>query len=186
MSSPNRRRREPPGSASSRDFWRWVEARLAHRPGQVKVARVLFEHGLRANGETVRCGEIPVADAAVARAAGVDRRVVRATLASLQADDHLRAVFAALRPVAFLKEAARGLGLGVLEVFPEDAARPGVLREIVEAVAEARIPVRQAMAEDPYLAEEARLTLITERPVPARVIERLRNLPAVKRVVVYA
>lgn len=171
--------------AAGADFWRRVEERFAHRKGQVKVARMLYDLGLRADGDTVFCGPVAMSDVALARAAGVDRRVVRATLETLQADEHLRAVFTGLRPVAFLKDAARGLGLGVLEVFPEDAAKPGVLSEITAAVAEARIPVRQAFAEDPYLAEEARLTLITGRPVPARVIEKLRQLPSVKRVVVY-
>ncbi|MBI4362688.1 MAG: ACT domain-containing protein [Euryarchaeota archaeon] len=168
-----------------RDLWKLLDESLSRSPAQRRVARLLFSLGLRVSPEGIFAGEVRVAEAEVARRAGVDRRAVVATVQGLLGVPELAAVFTRLWPTVFLKEAAPALGLGVVEIVASDASEPGILQEVAKAVSDAGISIRQAIADDPYLAEEARLTLILEGEIPGEVLERLRRLPQVKSVVVH-
>jgi len=76
-------------------------------------------------------------------------------------------------------------GGGVLEIIPKDASRPGVIREVVEVISRRGISIRQAVADDPYLVAQPKLTLITDQPIPTDVIEEIRKLPSVYSVLIY-
>ncbi|PKL60165.1 MAG: regulator of amino acid metabolism, contains ACT domain protein, partial [Methanomicrobiales archaeon HGW-Methanomicrobiales-4] len=43
--------------------------------------------------------------------------------------------------------------------------------------------IRQVFVTDPHLSEEPRLVIITESRIPASVIEDLRALPVVRRLI---
>jgi hypothetical protein len=171
-----------------RAFGMWPKIREAFKeyPAQLNVVRVLFRYGLRVNedGEIV-CGNMKVPAVQVALEAGVDRRVVDATAQRVLKDEKLREIFGNLEPISYLKGVAQQLGLGVIEIIPEDAAKPGILKEVTGAISEFNISIRQAVADDPYFTAQPKLTLITDEPVKGTVIEALRKLPSVRSVIVY-
>lgn len=167
-------------------MWARIQRVFEGHPAQLSVARVLFKYGLRVreNGE-IACGDIRIPAVQIAREAGVDRRAVDATARTILSKRELRSIFIHLEPVAYLKGVAQQLGLGVIEILPKDAAKPGIIKEVTEVIAKHGISIRQAVADDPYFVPAPKLTIITSQPIKGEVIEALRTLPKVQSVVIY-
>jgi len=149
------------------------------------VARLLLSLGLSVKNGKVHCGDIEIADAALARAARVDRRIVRATVETIEAEKELRDVYASLHPTAMLRDVAPVLGWSCIEIIPSDAHSPGILADTMAVIAEGGISVRQALVDDPLLMEEPRLYIITESPVPPEMIPRLKRCKGVKSILLH-
>ena len=167
-------------------MWAKVQNVFEDYPAQLSVARILFKYGLRVreDGE-IACGDIRIPAVQIAQEAGVDRRVVDATARTILKREELRSIFANLEPIAYLKGVGQQLGLGVIEILPKDAAKPGIISEVTGVLAKFRISIRQAVADDPYFVPQPKLTIITDEPVKGGVIEALRKLPSVQSVIVY-
>lgn len=166
--------------------WNQVQKAFEDQPAQMSVARILFKYGLRVrdNGE-IACGDIRIPAVQIAREAKVDRRVVDFTARHILGDEKLRGIFENLKPIAYLKGVAQKLGLGVIEIIPEDADKPGILREVAEVISKFGISIRQAVADDPHFVPQPKLTIITDEPVRGAVIEALRKIQTVRSVIVY-
>ena len=93
----------------------------------------------------VYSGDVEVADVALARAADVDRRIVRAAVETIDSEEELRKVFSALMPTAMLKNVAPVMGWSCIEIIPSDAHSPGILADVTGVIAQAGISVRQAL-----------------------------------------
>jgi len=166
-------------------LWDRIANYFARYPSQAKVARLLLRYGLRIDRRHVYCGEIQISDSALARAAGVDRRVVRSTSETIRRDPQLRKLFTQLLPTSHLKAAASAMGWSALEVVPTDPHQPGILAGIAQQIAAHEISIRQAIVEDPMLSEEPKLFIITESAVPAELIPELRRSRGVKALTLY-
>lgn len=169
-----------------RGMWNRVQKAFEDHPAQMSVARIMFRYGLRVrkDGE-VACGDIRIPAVQIAREAKVDRRVVDAATQRILKDKKLREVFESLEPIAYLKGVAQQLGMGVIEILPEDAARPGILKEVTGVISKFGVSIRQAVADDPDFVPQPKLTIITDEPVRGEVIEALRKCPSVRSVIVY-
>ena len=167
-------------------MWARVQNVFEDYPAQLNVARLLFKYGLRVreDGE-IACGDIRIPAIQIAQEAGVDRRVVDAAAQTILKNEGLRDIFANLEPIAYLKGVGQQLGLGVIEILPKDAAKPGIISEVTGILAKFRISIRQAVADDPHFVPQPKLTIITDEPVKGGVIEALRKLPSVQSVIVY-
>ena len=167
-------------------MWGRIQEAFKDYPAQLSVARVLFKYGLRVReGGEVACGDIRIPSIQVAREAGVDRRVVDATAKTILKRRGVREIFENLEPIPYLKGVAQRLGMGVIEILPEDATRPGIISEVTRVLSKSGISIRQAVADDPYFVAQPKLTIITDEPVRGDVIEALRKLPSVQSVIVY-
>jgi len=167
-------------------FWAKIQEVFKDYPAQLEVVKILLLYGLKVReDEEIVCGNMKVPTVQIAREAGVDRRTVEMTSRKILENRHLREVFQNLEPTAYLRGVAGELGLGVIEVIPDDAARPGIVKSVTEAISKAKISIRQVVTDDPYLSTQPKLTVITEEPVSGNVIETLRKLPHVKSVIVY-
>ena len=167
-------------------MWKQVQDSFEGHPAQLKVARVLYKYGFRVqeNGDIV-CGDIRIPSVQIAKEADVDRRAVDATAKTILENEDLREIFSNLRPIPFLKGVARQLGLGIVEIIPEDAKQSGIIREVTEVVSKHGVSVRQSIADDPYFTAQPKLTIITDEPVSGEVIEELRDLSSVRSLIVY-
>jgi predicted regulator of amino acid metabolism with ACT domain len=65
-------------------MWDKIANYFEKYPSQAKVARYLLKYGLRIERDQVFCGDVQIADSALARAAGVDRRVVKSTVETIK------------------------------------------------------------------------------------------------------
>jgi predicted regulator of amino acid metabolism with ACT domain len=77
------------------------------------------------------------------------------------------------------------LGLGVIIITPDNAARKGLLGAVASAVAEHGITIRQAVSDDPFLTENPQLTIITEGKAGGELVDSLTKIKGVKSVTVY-
>ncbi|VVB92482.1 Uncharacterised protein [uncultured archaeon] len=167
-------------------MWSVIQEKFRNHPAQEKVIRLLLERGFQINdmGRVVS-GNIEIAHTQIANEIGVDRRVIDATCETILKDAKLMQIFRNVRTIPFLRDVALYLGLGVIIITPDDAARKGLLGAVATTVAEHGIIIRQAVSDDPYLTENPKLTIITEGRVRGELVNTLTRIEGVKSVTVY-
>ena len=166
-------------------MWSSLSKYFGRFPSQGKVARLLLENGLRVSEGNVYCGDIKLADSAVGRAAGVDRRIVRATVETIEGSTELFKVYSKLLPTVMLKDVAPVMGWTAIEIIPVNAQMPGILADVAGIIAKAGISIRQAIVDDPELSAEPRLYVITGAPVPPDLIPEIKACKGVKSILIH-
>lgn len=165
----------------------WARFKSAFKgfPAQEKVAQLMVTTGLRVHEGRVYAGEIRISDTAMARAAGVDRRVVTATVRTIEKSPDLHAFFDRLRPTCNLRDVAPLMQWGAIEIVPTNASKPGILAAVAAIIAEAGISVRQVIMDDPEVVDDPHGFIVTEAPVPERLLPRIKQVDGVKSVVLH-
>jgi len=166
-------------------MWSSLSKYFGRFPSQARVAKMLLEMGLRVQNGDVYCGEIKLADSAVGRAAGVDRRIVRATVETIQGSEELLSVFSRLRPTAMLRDVAPVMGWSAIEIIPTNAQTLGIVADVTGVIARAGISIRQIIVGDPDLSSEPRLYVITGAPVPPEIIPEIKACRGVKTIMIH-
>lgn len=167
----------------NRSMWNNVKKDFEGRPERLKVARVLIENGLGVRNGKVFLNEIEIPPVRVGRTAGVDRRTVVETVKAIESNRELRLIFEGIRSAGLsLKEVAKHLNLGVVEITPEDAKIPGILAGSAMILAKSGLSIRQAIVDDPELSPEPKLTLIVEKKIPGKLVPELLNVNGVAKV----
>jgi hypothetical protein len=167
-------------------MWSNVKTYFEDHPERLKVTRALIENGLSVRTGRIYLNEIEIPPVRVARAAGVDRRTVKETLNAIGANRELRQIFEGIRSAGHsLKEIAKHLSLGVVEITPVNAKTPGILADSAMILAKNGLSIRQAIVDDPELSPEPKLTLIVEKKIPGELISELLNVKGVAKVSVY-
>ncbi|MBU4372921.1 MAG: amino acid-binding protein [Euryarchaeota archaeon] len=175
-------------------MWSIIQEKFKKHPAQEKVIRLILERGFQiktpylntgTNKGRVVSGSIEIPHTQIAHEIGVDRRVVDATCETIVKDARLMQIFQNIRTMPLLRDVAPYLGLGVIVITPDDAARKGLLGSVATAVAEHGIVIRQAVSDDPYLTENPRLTIITEGRVSGELVNGIARIKGVKSVTVY-
>ncbi|HIJ17161.1 MAG TPA: hypothetical protein HA364_05245 [Thermoplasmata archaeon] len=166
-------------------MWDKIANYFEKYPSQAKVARYLLRYGLRIDRDHVFCGDVRIADSSLARAAGVDRRVVKSTLETIKGDPTLLKFFSQLQPTNHLKNAASAMGWSAIEIVPTDAHEPGIIASVAEILSRSQISIRQAIVDDPMTSEEPKLFIVTESQVPSELIPLIRQSKGVKGVTIY-
>jgi len=166
--------------------WNTIKKHLQEYPERLRVARVLVENGLTAKDNKIYLNEIEIPPVRIARVAGVDRRTVNETLNTIKANRGLRLIFEEMRSAGHsLKEIAKPLNLGVVEITPVDAKTAGILAKSATTLAKAGLSIRQAIVDDPELSPEPKLTLIVEKKIPGELIAEILKITGVAKVAVY-
>lgn len=167
-------------------MWKNILEQLKEYPARIKVVRIMIEHGIRiTESGNLAIGNVEISDTALARAAGVDRRVVRKTVEYLISNEVLRKIFMGLRPAgAFLAPIAKILGYSVLEIRA-DPSSIGILARVASILSEEGIVIRQVSAEDPDLFPEPKLILILDRYPSGESLKKILSIPTVRSVTAY-
>jgi hypothetical protein len=167
-------------------MWNQIKSQLHEYPERLKVARVLIENGLSVQEDKIYLNQIEIPPIRIARVAGVDRRTVTETLNTIKANAELKMIFEDLRPAGHsLKEIAKHINLGVLEITPVNARSPGILSNAAMVLNRAGLSIRQAIVDDPELSPEPKLTLIVEKKIPGELIPEVLKIPGIAKVSVY-
>ncbi len=166
-------------------MWQVLIDHFRRYPAQERVVRLMIEHGLHIRAGKIHAGSVEVADTAVARAANVDRRIVRSTVETILQDPSLERVFTRFLPTLDLKDVAPEIGCGVIEIIPTNASQPGILSGVSAVIARNGLSIRQAIVEDPDFTETPRLFVVTENRVPGELIPVLQDVAGVRGVTVY-
>lgn len=166
-------------------MWQVLIDHFRRYPAQERVVRLLIQNGLRIMDGKIHAGDVEIADTAVARAANVDRRIVRSTVETIMENHALNVVFTRFQPTLHQKDVATQMGCGVIEIIPDNANSHGILAGVSRVIADARISIRQAIVEDPDFNEEPKLFVVTEAAVPGSLIPILQGVDGVRGVAVY-
>jgi uncharacterized protein len=167
-------------------MWNMIKNHLQEYPERLQVARVLIENGLSVHNNKICLNQIEIPPIRIARAAGVDRRTVNETVRTIETDNELKSIFEEIRPAGHsLKEIAKHLNLGVLEITPVNAKSPGILSNAAMVLNKAGLSIRQAIVDDPELSPEPKLTLIVEKKIPGELIPEVLRIPGIAKVSVY-
>ena len=167
-------------------MWNSLKKHFEGYPERLRVVRVLVENGLSARDGKVYLNQIEIPPVRIARVAGVDRRTVSETLNTIKANRELRLIFEEMRSAGHsLKEIAKPLNLGVVEITPVDAKTAGILAKSALVLAQAGLSIRQAIVDDPELSPEPKLTLIVEKKIPGELISAILKITGVAKVSVY-
>jgi len=166
-------------------MWDLLTRYFQRYPAQSRVAQLLLRQGFSVREDGVYAGEVSIPDTSLARACGVDRRIISATIDTIRREPELMRVYTRLQPTCMLKDAAPVLRWGVIEIVPADAHKPGILAHVAGIIAQRGISIRQAIVDDPELVEEPRLYIVTESQIPMDVIADIKNGPGVKSVVIH-
>jgi predicted regulator of amino acid metabolism with ACT domain len=167
-------------------MWNKVAQCLEGYPERLAVAKTLIKNGLCVRNGNIYCDEIMIPPVRISRVAGVDRRTVTQTVKMIEKNAELNVIFRNIKPAGTsLREIARHLNLGVVEITPVDAKTPGILAQSASLLAENNISIRQAIVDDPELTPEPKLTLIAEKKIPGELIPKLLKVRGVSKVSVY-
>jgi len=167
-------------------MWRQISERLEEYPGRQKVARAFVELGLSIKeGNKIYCGGIELSDVKIARHLHVDRRTVRDTAQLISSDPVLNSVFEKLRPAGpFLADVAKFLGYSVIEIYA-DPHTVGIVAQAASLIAQENIAIRQAVADDPDLIPEPKLTLVVEKEPTGTILQKMLKIPGVIKISTY-
>jgi predicted regulator of amino acid metabolism with ACT domain len=167
-------------------MWKHISERLKEYPGRQRVARLLVELGLSIReGPRIYCGGIELSDVKIARFLGVDRRTVRDTAHLIIADPALKSVFEKLRPAGpYLADVAKFLGYSVIEIYA-DPHIVGIVAKAAALISQENIAIRQAVADDPDLTPEPKLTLVVEKEPSGVALQKILKIPGVVKISTY-
>ena len=167
-------------------MWESIKHKFEKYPARLNVARKMVELGLRVGHDhKIYCGNLRINDVALAKAANVDRKAIKSTIVFILNDEDLTGIFENILPAGtFLKNIAKNLGLGVIEIEVGDE-NIGILAVASKLITERGISIRQAYATDIHLDETPTLTIITEQIVPGDLIEEFLEINGVLRVSLY-
>ena len=167
-------------------LWSRVAECLKGRPERLSVARILVVNGFCVRDNRIFCNEIEVPIVGVAKAAGVDRRTVVETIKMISEVPELKSIFTNIRSAgSSLKEIARNLDFGVIEITPDDPRTIGILAKAASLVSGRGITIRQTLCDDPELHPEPKLTFIVEKKIPGELIPEFLKIKGVEKVSVY-
>jgi len=133
----------------------------------------------------IYCGPIEIQPTKVARACGVDRRVVNSTIQQINSNQELRKILLNIQPAGpIFHNVAKNLGFGVVEVIANPKA-VGIIARVTTIISEEGISIRQILANDPELFPNPKLIIITNKEVPGKLIPAFLRIKGVKKISVY-
>jgi predicted regulator of amino acid metabolism with ACT domain len=167
-------------------MWRTIVEHFSEFPQRLKVAEAIVRHGFSVEAPgVIKCGDIRIPLKSLGTALGIDRRTVRATTEDICSDNDLCEFFSLLRPAGPSLERVREfMGYGVVTIYVDSPETPGILSEVTSMIAGYGIAIRQVLAEDVAIYQEPCLKVITQDPLPGKVIETLADIKGVRKVII--
>ncbi len=164
-------------------MWKMITEYLKSHPERHAVAKVLVENGFSVKGRKIYCNEIEIPSLRIAKVADVDRRTVTETIRMIDNEPRLKEIFARIRSAGLsLRDIAKHLGLGAIEITPDDPRTVGILSKSSTLIAEKGLSIRQALVDDPELYPDPKLTLIVEGEIPGELISKMLKISGIKKI----
>ena len=164
-------------------MWRDIRKQFDRQVARPEVVRKMIECGMRvSDDEKIFVDEVEVDYTAMARAARVDRRVVKQTVQQIRRNRYLYSLFSMTKPLGTsLVSLVSQLGYTAV-IIEADPKSPGVMAKVAEILSRHGMVVRQAVAEDPEMVRDAKMTLVIEGHLTGQAIEELNGLRVVRSI----
>jgi len=112
----------------------------------------------------------------------VDRRVVKQTAQQIRRNRYLFSLFSRTRPLGTsLVDLVSQLGYTAI-IIEADPASPGVMAGVAEILSRHGMVVRQAVAEDPEMVPDAKMTLVVAGQLTGQAMEELNGLKVIRSI----
>lgn len=164
-------------------MWSNIRKQFQRQAVRPEIVRKFIECGMRVgDNDKIYVGNVEVDYTAVARALDVDRRVVKQTVQQIRGNRYLNSLFSKTMPLGTsLVDLVSQLGYtGV--VIEADPKSPGVMAAVAEILSRHGTVVRQAVAEDPEMVPDAKMTLVVEGQLSGQAVEELHDLRVVRSI----
>ncbi|SMD30198.1 regulator [Picrophilus oshimae] len=169
-------------------MWNYIDNVFYAYPAERRVIQKMLNVGLSVrliDGEPkIFCDDIEIKPNAIAKAYHVDRRVVVNMLKRIIDDETLYSFFSNLKSMANLSETGSRLGMGVIEITPEDANRPGIISGVIRIISDHGISIRQVVTDDPDLIENPKAFIITQGLIPSSLLNDIKRVSGVKAITI--
>jgi hypothetical protein len=164
-------------------MWPSIRKQFERQVVRPEIVRKMIECGMRVSeDEKIYVDNVEVDYSAVARAVDVDRRVVKQTVQQIRRNRYLYSLFSMTKPLGTsLVSLVSQLGYTAV-VIEADPKSPGVMAGVAEILSRHGMVVRQAVAEDPEMVPEAKMTLVLEGQLTGQAMEELNGLRVVKSI----
>ena len=164
-------------------MWPSIRKQFERQVVRPEIVRKMIECGMRiSEDEKIYVDDVEVDYTAVAKALDVDRRVVKSTAQQIRRNRYLYSLFSKTRPLGTsLVDVVSHLGYTAV-VIEADPKSPGVMAGVAEILSRHGMVVRQAVAEDPEMVPDAKMTLVVEGQLTGQAIEELNGLRVVRSI----
>jgi predicted regulator of amino acid metabolism with ACT domain len=163
--------------------WPNIRKQFERQVVRPEIVRKMIECGMRVSeDEKIYVDDIEVDYSAVARALDVDRRVVKQTAQQIRRNRYLFSLFSMTKPLGTsLVSLVSQLGYTAI-IIEADPKSPGVMAGVAEILSRHGMVVRQAVAEDPEMVPDAKMTLVVEGQLTGQAMEELHSLKFVRSI----
>ena len=172
------------------NMWDIIYNAFGKYHSQLTVVKYLMNYGFSVkekydNEFGIFCGSVEVRSNSLAMSVGVDKRVVIQVVTKIVNDKTLLGFFSKLTAIADLSSASSKLmNLGVIEIIPEDATKPGIISGALKIIADSGIGIRQVIVQDPIITEEPRAKIVTDTPLSPEIISKIKQSPCIKGLII--
>ncbi len=153
-------------------------------PARKKVAEILVNNGISVKNSKLFIGNVEISINAVAKAAGVNRKIVYHTIEYIEKTYELKSIFESLRPNLSLEQVAPLMGWEAIEIKFRKGKFGCSLEKITKILSEKACEIRQIIGERELL-DSNRLVIIVDRPVKMETIAEIRNIEDVETIVIH-
>ena len=163
--------------------WPTIRNQFLRQKVRSNIVKKMIECGMRVTPNLkIYIGDVEVDYSAVARAVGVDRRVVKQTIEQIKGNEFLYSIFSRTMPLgSSLVNVVSRLGYSAI-VVEADPRSPGVMSSVSAILSRHGMVVRQALADDPDMVPDAKMTLVVEGQPDGEAIEELSRLGNVRSI----
>ncbi len=164
-------------------MWTNIRKEFERQVVRPEIVRKMIECGMRvSDDEKIYVDDVEVDYTAVANALDVDRRVVKSTAQQIRQNRYLYSLFSKTRPLGTsLVDVVSHLGYTAI-IIEADPKSPGVMAGVAEILARHGMVVRQAVAEDPEMVPDAKMTLVVAGQLTGQALEELNGLKVVRSI----
>ena len=163
-------------------MWERIETEFLKMPSQADIAKYMLETGIRIEGNKLFFDKVAMSNSQLANALGKDKRVVGSTIKTIRGNPALLAIFSKLRPTCNLFDMALDMGWGVIGLDICYTGKAGTMGEITSIIGNDGISIRQAQCP---ATSAGQLYIITDTPIPAKTIEKIKKVGDVQTITFY-
>ncbi|MDV3244053.1 MAG: hypothetical protein LYZ66_02610 [Nitrososphaerales archaeon] len=165
------------------NMWPSVKKQFSRQIVRTEIVRKMIECGMRVSHDSkIYVDDVEVDYSALARAVGVDRRVVKQTAEQIRSNRFLYSIFSQTLPLgASLVNVVAHLGYTAV-VVEADPKSPGIMSAVAAILSRHGMVIRQALADDPDMVPDAKMTLVLEGQLTGQAMEELNRLKNVKSI----
>ncbi|AHL23556.1 MULTISPECIES: regulator of amino acid metabolism, contains ACT domain protein [Thermococcus] len=161
-----------------------LEAYFKNYPARRKVAEFLFENGLSVRNGKIYLKNVEVPISELARAIGVNRKIIYHTIEYIEKTYPLKLIFERLNPLPSLIDVAPLMGWEVLEIDVEKGDYQGAFAEVMRILAESNVPVMEVFGRN-LREETSKIFIVIDGTLPVETFARIKDIHGFQRLILH-